>query len=315
MKDFVGQWFEIYRRHNEPADILFEIIQDGKSEWIAFPHEKADGAGALFTIAEQRNWMISVATGKSLNSTIPFLQYLKNIVLFLYWTKPRKMNFWPFGFKKTNQATTIQSSIHFSKNELIQLKEAAKKQNVSLNTLLFFCLQNTVSDHFDLKADRYSWWIPVNMRADLGLNPNDPTLKKNYVSNFTIDISPKDTLGDFQKLITKSLKQKKHWGTWFWQHLGKYFPESVVEKIALDQMKSNYYVGAFTNLGEWTCSAKNRLTVFANALLSHPIGAAAIIWNEELNLSIRVYPTFPIIDEELENLIQSWKKKIQAFLV
>lgn len=313
MKDYVGQWFEIYRRHQEPADILFEVAQKGKSEWIAFPHEKADGAGALFAIAQQKNWQIKLNAGKPITKSISFLKYIKNIILFLYWTKPRRKNFWPFGFKKTSQDTTIQSSIHFSEPELEILKLASINQKVSLNTLLFYCLQKAITEYFELKADQYSWWIPVNMRNDLGLSPNDPTLKKNYVSNFTVDVSHKDTLPDFQSKITKSLKQKKHWGTWFWQNLGKYLPESMIEKIALQQLQNNYYVGAFTNLGEWTCSEQNRLTVFANALLSHPIGAAAIIWNGELNLSLRVYPTFPIIDEELEKLIQAWKKKIQTF--
>lgn len=314
MKDYVGQWFEIYRRHQEPADILFVITKDEKSEWIAFPHEKADGAGALFTIAQQKNWQISASSANSVIAPISIFKYLKNIFLFLYWSKPRRKNFWPFGFKKTAQATTIQSAIHFSANNLEKIKQAAIEKKVSLNTLLFYCLQKTIVEYFNLKTDQYSWWIPVNMRADLGLDPNDPALKKNYVSNFTIDVGSQDSLFDLQRKISESLKQKKHWGTWWWQQLGKYLPDRMIEKIALQQMQNNYYVGAFSNLGEWTCSEKNRLSFFVNPLLSHPIGAGAIIWNGELNLSLRVYPTFPIIDEELENLIQTWKKNIQAFL-
>ncbi len=314
MKDYVGQWFEIYRRHQEPADILFEIVRDKKSEWIAFPHEKADGAGALFTIAEQRNWAIHVKAAKAASNSISIFKYLKNIIFFLYWTKPRSKNFWPFLFKKTMHDKTIQSSVHFSAGDLENLNTAASTQKISLNTLLFYCLQKSITDYFDLKTNTYSWWIPVNMRNDLGLNPNDSTLKKNYVSNFTIDVKDNDSPSDLQKKISLSLKQKKHWGTWFWQHIGQYLPAEMIEKIALKQINNNHYIGAFTNLGEWTCSENVRLTVFANTLLSHPIGAAAIIWNGELNLSLRVYPTFPIIDEELENLIKAWKNKIQTFL-
>lgn len=52
-QDYVGQWFEIYRRNNECADILFEVKSDNKTQLINLPHEKVDGAGALFTLAEQ----------------------------------------------------------------------------------------------------------------------------------------------------------------------------------------------------------------------------------------------------------------------
>lgn len=147
------------------------------------------------------------------------------------------------------------------------------------------------------------------MRPDLGLDINDSALKKNYVSNFTIEVNSEMSLPDFQKLISESLKQQKHWGTWWWQNLGRYVPVSVIELIAKRNLHENYYAGAFSNLGECACNdPDSNLCFFVNPLLSHPIGAGAIIWNGCLNISLRVYPTFPVSQSDLDQMLKKWMK-------
>lgn len=315
MKDYVGQWFEIYRRHSEPADILFEIKDSQKTEWVAFPHEKADGSGALFSIAQEKNWTVRSSTAKSERHTISFWLYFKNIVLFLYWTNPLKRRIWPFHFQKTKHSKTLQASLHFSPAKLEDLKVAAQDQKISLNTFLLYHLHQTLEARLNFISSKKSWWIPVDMRPELGLDPNDPSLKKNYVSNFSIELKKEYSPQDVQKIMSNSLKKKKYWGTWWWQHLGKFLPDSAVEKIALSNLRKNNYIGAFTNLGEWTCSTDNHVTVFANAILSHPIGAAAIVWNGHLNLSLRIYPTFPLKEVELKKLLIEWQHRLTSSLI
>ena len=151
----------------------------------------------------------------------------------------------------------------------------------------------------------------VNMRPDLGLDVNDPLIDKNYVSNFPVDVFSDTSLTDCQQLISKALKQQKHWGTWWWQNLGRFLPVSAIEIIAKRNLQDNYYAGAFSNLGNWTCKEQNsNISFFVNPLLSHPIGAGAIIWNGQLNITLRVYPTFPIVQSELDRLIAAWAKAI-----
>lgn len=310
MKDYTAQWFEIYRRQIEPTDILFEIESDNKNELIKIPHEKYDGVGALHLLAEKFNWQIqNHSTLKP--KKISLLKYILNCLLFLYWAHPRRNNIWPFTFKKAEAVYTIQTLHKFTHEETTALLTKAKWLKVSLNTLLFYALNQTIAKKFDLQKKKVSWWIPVNMRPDLGLDVNDPTIKKNYVSNFPVDVNSEISLSDCQQLISKALKQQKHWATWWWQNLGRFFPESVIEVIAKRNLLDNYYAGAFSNLGNWTCKDQNSdLCFFVNPLLSHPIGAGAIIWNGRLNISLRAYPTFPIVQSELDRLIASWAKSI-----
>lgn len=52
MKDYVGQWFEIFNRFQEPTDILFLINQKNNTDLIKFSHDQADGVGALHALAK-----------------------------------------------------------------------------------------------------------------------------------------------------------------------------------------------------------------------------------------------------------------------
>ena len=310
MKDYTAQWFEIYRQHLEPTDIIFSIERDNKTELVNFPHEKSDGVGALHLMAEKFNWQIQNQSAIK-PKKIGMLKYFINCIAFLYWAHPRRNNIWPFTFKKADSVHTLQTLHKFTRDETTALLTKAKWLKVSLNTLLFYALNQTIVEKFDLQQKEISWWIPVNMRPDLGLDVNDPQINRNYVSNFPVDIFSDTSLTDCQQLISKALKQQKHWATWWWQNIGRFLPAMAIEIIAKRNLQDNYYAGAFSNLGNWTCKEQNsNISFFVNPLLSHPIGAGAIIWNGQLNITLRVYPTFPIAQGELDRLIAAWAKAI-----
>ncbi|MEQ1723285.1 MAG: hypothetical protein ABL930_08910 [Pseudobdellovibrio sp.] len=310
-KDYVGQWFEIYRRNTEGADILYKVEANGKSELINFAHEKVDGAGGLFKLAEQFNWKIKNLATPTPPRAISRFKFFINCLMFLHWTKPRKKNIWPFEFKKSNTVEGIYESCTFNAEETQKLKDKANVLGISLNTLLFFSLNKSLEKQFNWTSGKRSWWVPVNMRNDLGIDINDSKFSGNYVSNFMIDLSPSMSSLQYQQAITHSLKQQKHLATWWWQHLGKYVPESVVEFLALSNLKNNHCVGAFSNLGEWSCDQSDaNVSFFVPTLLSHPIGASALIWNKKLNIGIRIYPTFKLNPDELNSVLQKWTQQL-----
>lgn len=311
-QDYVGQWFEIYRRNNECADILFEVKSDNKTQLINLPHEKVDGAGALFTLAEQHGWEIKNLAPPTKIHPINKFRYFINCIAFLGWTKNRTQNIWPFELKKTTPDNSLTDSHTFSTVQTEILKQAARNFGVSLNTLIFYTLNKELEQRFNWKSGLRAWWMPVNMRADLGLDINSTNYKSNYVSNFMLEVSPEMTIQNYQELIADSLKKQKHWATWWWQHLGQYVPESVVEFLALKKLYNNHYIGAFSNLGNWSCSEMDsNVKFFVPPLLSHPITAGLLIWNGKLNISLRIYPSFKITKSELEKMMHSWTQRLQ----
>lgn len=193
-----------------------------KTELITFPHEKADGAGALFSIAQERSWNIQSLIPKTPPPKISNWTYLKNIILFLFVVRRKYKNMWPFKITKCISATSSKASAHFSESETEKLKQIAQNKQVSLNSLLFYCLHQSVAEIFSFDSSSKAWWIPVNMRRELGLNPNDPSLQKNYVSNFTVEVDQSKNLSQTHQLLASSLKQKnigEHGGGSTWENI------------------------------------------------------------------------------------------------
>lgn len=299
----ISQWFQIYRRNEEPADILFVIETSAGRELIKFPHEDADGAGALFALAAQFGWKLQTPPVSA--RKISSLKYIINCFKFFYWTRPRN-NIWPFEINKCASSDTLFTAVTLSEVQTASLREICKKNGVSINTQLFYALNRALEKTFSVSSPR-AWWMPVNMRADLGLDTNDSSLQRNYVSNFTIDAETEMTARDYQRRISNCLRQQQHWATWFWQQLGRFIPEALVEKMAMASLSGTSYAGTFSNLGEWTCSDKNsNLQIMINPIQSHPIGAGAVIWNHRLSVSLRIYKNFPLDQAGLEKLLQLW---------
>lgn len=300
--DCIAQWFRIYRKAAEPVDIYFTILQNGKTELIRFPHEQADGAGALYSLAKTHGWQLE--TVQTTRPPVFLLKYFLNCILFLYWARSRPKNIWPFKLSKCADDNTLYAGHCFSEAETAALLQQCREINISLNTFLFYRLNRALEKNFEFSSALRAWWIPVNMRADLGVTSIET---KNYVSNFTIDVSTDMSLQQYQQKMTAALKQQRHWGTWWWQQLGRFVPEKAIQHIALNGLTGTSYAGTFSNLGTWTCSESSaNLNFFVNPLLSHPVGASAIIWNGRLNVGLRIYPGFPLNQLQLENLVQEW---------
>ncbi|OFZ30472.1 MAG: hypothetical protein A2622_08705 [Bdellovibrionales bacterium RIFCSPHIGHO2_01_FULL_40_29] len=311
MKDYVGQWFEAYRELGEPYDINFLVEQNGSQKLISVSHEITDGAGALFHIATENGFTVTPKISKSNPPKMNFGKYFLNIVKFLYWSRSRGNNLWNFKFPKAMESSIRYATLSLSASETQQLHEKARSKNISLNTLLLFCLDTIISKKFGVHHKTRSWWIPVSMRPDLGIAPNDPTAIRNYVSNFTLDLKNSLSPELLQKKISEALKQQRHWGTWWWQQLGRYLPHAVIRYIAYKKLFNNQHVGAFTNLGEWTSTPLPiQMTPIGNPLYSHPLCCSCIQFNKRLNLAIRVYPTFPLDQNTLNIMMQDWKQNL-----
>lgn len=310
LTDYVGQWFKAYRELGEPFEIYFDLESKGQQKRIAIDHAKHDGIGALHKIAKNNNWKISAVGTNKPPPPIGRIKLFTNLILFFYWTRPRK-SIWPFKIEKAEQDVLKVSRWVFTEAETSEIKAIADKQKISLNSCLFHAFNLALDDVFGLQ-DRV-WWMPVNMRPDLGLETNDNTLTKNYASNFTLDFKKNFTLEDTQAEIKKCLKQQRHWATWWWQLLGRYLNFDLIKTTAAKGL-DNPYAGAFSNLGEWTCSEKkSNVSIYINTLKSHPFGVGVIVWNGQLNLTVRVYPKFPLEQAQIDILVQTWKKNLLGF--
>lgn len=315
MKDYVGLWFEAYEKLNEPAAIHFILEKNNTQTEIIVPHKLMDGAGALFNLGQENGFTVTPIKKEIKINPPTKWKYFFNCIKFIYWTRSCGNKLWNFKLLKVLEpAITLQSWLTLSLSDSSLLKTKAASQRISLNTLLFHTLDAELSLKFELENKKRSWWIPVNMRSDLGIDPGDPKTQRNYASNFTLDLFGNPTALDTQLKISESLKKQKHWATWWWQLIGRFLPFATIKLIAKNKLANNQHVGAFTNLGEWESVPKDINIVFmAHPLLSHPICASCLIFNGKINLALRIYPTFPLTQDELKKLILTWKQRLFDF--
>lgn len=150
----------------------------------------------------------------------------------------------------------------------------------------------------------------MNFRRELGLAVSAPG---NQAANFTCSIKD-ETVSQLQSKISALLKSKRHWGVWLWQNSSSYMPFALVKFLTKIRLHPNYNAGVFTNLGEWTSPTEfSHFTFFANPILSHPVVASSVELNGQLTLGLRLYPSFPLTQTQLEEYLQAWKNNILRF--
>ena len=307
--DAVGKWFSAYKDLNEPFRIGFDFVRDEKREFINVSHIENDGSGAVRKICSQRALDCRVKEAKANFKRPSFITILLQSLKFLWITRPQP-EVWPLNIEKCSSDRARRESFVFNENETKKITARAESNSVSLNSFLFFNLNKSLHQLF--KISDGNWWIPVNMRSELGIDPNDIEKNNNLVSNFTIDVSQKINLQELHSKIKSCLAEKRHWGTWCWQLSADYLPYSLVKRLALHGIKNNY-IGAFSNLGDWSCADRNTLLIpYINTLRSHPLGAGIIIWNGKLCLSLRFYDGLSISDEQIRLLMKTWVENLQS---
>jgi len=314
----ISKWFECYEKLGESSDIGFNIEAiESASPFLHFKghvsHIRGDGSSALFELSKKMNFDLTHVSTKTPLSRTSLTTYIKQIFLFFYYARKRTVNIWMKNHTSANQPQSLQNTaeVKFTYEEFYQLKKKLAENQLSLNAFLITTLDQTIREYFNIKSET-AWWIPVNFRAELGIDNNDKTINGNLVSNFTLEIKENDTPHIVKQKISLALKQKRHWGVWFWQKIPHYLPEKIILKIAQHQISDNYYLGTFTNLGSWSSSSEfNKFYIYATTLKSHPIGASAIVVNDELYIALNINTSLNLSSNDISNIFEIWNLKIR----
>ncbi len=336
--DYVAQWFRVYRALGEKTDIKFKYKNKPSIESSEFSeeentahrlrakfcnpnefqnykysHEKGDGSCGISSMAKDLGFEAHNLRTDHFRRPPGLIKFLLLQLEFLWRTRFLKASIW----KTSRQNQYIdQTEDHFALGSIVwgPIRLPNKEFEKTWNALLFATLDRSIRPYLVPQADPVRWWIPVNMRNDLGVSNSD-TREFNFVSNFTLISSPELTVETAHKLIVESLARQRHWATWWWQNLGRWIPEHWLQKVAQIHLVNSHYAGAFSNLGRWSCSQKDLQVHFlVNTLKSHPIGAGAIWWNNQVNISLHIHPSLGFSKEETEQIMLAWIENINSIL-
>lgn len=307
--DPTGIWFEAFKALGEPSDILFDFKIKGENQSVKhlYSHSLGDATAAMNELSFKYKISFSKAVEKTTPQKVSFTNYLKQILMFNYYARPRKQQLWPFIFTKATTTETPYAFFVIEKEELTILKARLQTQKLSLNTHLLYSLNQATRNYLKPIRQDLTWIVPVNFRRELGLAID---ASGNQAANFTCTIE-NETPAQLHTKISLLLKSKRHWGVWFWQNTSKYMPFFLVKLTTKLRLHPNYNAGVFTNLGAWTSSTEfSHFTFFANPIQSHPVVASSLEMNGSLTLGLCLYPTFPLSPQQLQEYLQAWKNNV-----
>jgi len=320
----IGSWFLAYKKLKQDTLIQFIIKKKSATNISSFDfdHSLHDGMSCLSHLSQKENFEISQIKKDSDSQQFKFFDhsfylYFKQTLLFLYYARKRKFNIWgvkySYQFKnETHEANQKKQIFNITTTELNEVIHFCKSNNVNLNAYLLYCLNQTIKNHFNITQET-NWWMPVNFRSEFKLfqNISLDSEQLNCVSNFTITIKNQDSVQAVYQNIKASLKNKLHWGVWAWQRLALYLSENMIVSLCKDQLRNNFYVGTFTNLGQWQSKTEfDEFYFFVNTLPSHPIGASAIQINDTLYLGLKFHSCLLMTIDETLAISQKWKNTI-----
>lgn len=287
--DWLGKWFDIYEEMGEYGQSAYAVENEHNGlEFLFLPHQYYDGIGGLCHLIQERAGLkIDLPTFKG-SKDVSFIKvtwaFLHNLILHRNiqpkWLVPRS---------KAQGKKQNPTLLRFTKEETAAIINAAKKRNISVNTLLLHISDRVVSEIlWDKKYARW-WMLPVNLR---GLIKKENGIYTSYLVSVIRDESPQ-VLHDN---IKKSLRLQWHRATYILSNIGKVIGINGIRSTVKKQYRSGFgWTGYFSNLGiishnspslaneTWYgCAPTNRLL---------PLSIGAMTFNARLTLAFLIHPS------------------------
>jgi hypothetical protein len=313
----IGKLFEILTEHGEDMHFRWLLTRDGGAAVAEAQvhHKDADGYGSLVTFLRANGIAFEAPKGRPEVAPPPMRERIAALFRVLTqkggddleWT--RKNAAWRRGERVTHRPDAARV---LTKDETARVRQAAKRDGVSVNSLLLHALNETVTPKVARAPTRVSWGVPVNMRGPVRVEPE----LANASSIVPVTIRNGAPAREVEETIRAVIDEKLHWGKWDQINLMVRFGERATRKKI-----QQYYasadptrIGVFSNVGVWTGTTEPDvgLLVYGTPTLVDPIFAAAVSWNERLGLTLRVHPSITSSDDDVATWLAVWLDRLLA---
>jgi len=191
------------------------------------------------------------------------------------------------------------------------LQKRVEEKGVSLNTWLFFTLDQVCCEVLLQSGSERKWISPINIRTE--------KIKKygNHSASIIVNFLKKDFEKHSPQLlhsnIKKYLKANLHWGSFLYSNMARLIGKRGTLKVA--KRIKEVGTGVFSNLGIWpdeniTLDTKkrsyNRRAVLAPVTQVLPIAATAWQWQDRLSLSLQLHPSLNLSNDTNVIVMKKW---------
>lgn len=307
MQDYAAPWFRARRHQGVDDTIYFGMIAPSSDHRYVFsvPHEQCDGVGAfmrLLRCSGVHDWQ--GITGKP--AAIPsFFSCLR--------TRPRHPSVQAPNWRRRSMASVDAADQfialdHFSKEQTIQLRSAAKSSTVSLNSLLLAALHNVIAEQLLIDGGG-SWFVPVSLRGALQL----PSDEMNHASGIYLPLPALVQREDVQSRLSQGLRRNEHWWLWHQARLVATLGGQWLVGRLLRLLQQRHYLGSFSSMGEWNIDWSDSLYpqdllmwAIAPGSPSYPVSACWLTCNGQLVLSLKLNVVLGLGSERCQSLLRDW---------
>lgn len=312
--DVAAPWFRARSPLGIDDTMYFAVIDPdtGQVRWEHIPHREADGIGGFLRLF--RRWGVTrFAPPPERVQPVPGL--LESWRAARHAAQPPAPS---AQWQRAGAGVALDrppiSVCWFSRAQTRALTELAQAQQVSLATLVFCALHDTVMTRLAL-SEGGSWFYPVSLRGALRL----PSEEHNHAGGFYVTLPRHVSAPDLQQRLRASLRAGRHWWLWHQARLVSRLGQAMVNRIYRRLVKRHCHLGSFSVLGEWWLGTRGSLLPPQAVLCAcgpgspnHPVANGMMITNGRLALALRLDPVLGQDDAGRAACLAHWRGLLLA---
>jgi len=160
--------------------------------------------------------------------------------------------------------------------------------------------------------------IPVNLRGKV-VRERDTANFSSYVG---VKICSYETVRDIHTNIYSALKHGEHWANWYAYKAGQIATAAIKRQmVASGRCMPEWYLGGFSNLGDWDPEKKLTFNECEGNWLFCPpvlrcqqVGAGCVTFQNRLSLMIQTHPELTTDSSVPRAWVLNWVKEIEMDL-
>lgn len=245
-------WFRASEAIGDIMEIRYGRITNGDVQWFNISHCECDGIGGFASLLREQ--------GKAIPKLPESLHPCRGIFLPL-WNLLRNRDNVDLAMRSdwlpaspTDKNTAEEIAWHlFTKDETQSILKNCRSQNVTVNSQLLHCLDQSTRSEISRPEKKITWVVPVNLRSDIRYA--DDT--QNHVSCVEVYIAATDTPQSIQHQIHLRLKRGEHRANFLLLTIGGILShQAKINFLTKDRAKPAGNIGSFSNLGVWNLDKK-----------------------------------------------------------
>jgi hypothetical protein len=320
--DPIKSWFAAAEELGEYIGIRFGRIAPGmsKPEWIFLRHTDFDGIGGFAEILRRNGALLprlSQIRHPANPSWFPLVRSLPKLL------RPRRRLEWrPLEGRaalSTNSTPPQAVAWHvFDEPITTQIRRACRRNAFTINSFLLKHLTKAIRPFLEDESAVVPWMVPVNLRGKV-VRDRDTA---NYSSYVGVKICSYETVHDIHRQVYAALGRGEHWANWYAYQSGRVLgPRIKRYLVATGKCMPEWYLGSFSNLGDWDPEKKVLQTecdgswVFCPPVLRcQLVGAGCLTFQNRLSLTMQVHPELTTDSVLPQAWVQGWVKEIELDL-